>query len=87
MLGGERATEECRIDKRGNVQEEARQNKGRPVRAKRRREIEKGWYSEGSSVRIIFTEEEEDDDEEEKEEVEEETLPLFVVAGETKNGG
>lgn len=30
--------------------------------------IERGWYTEGSSVRIIFTEEEREEEEEEKEE-------------------
>jgi len=53
--------------------------------------IERGWYTEGLSVRIIFTEKEEKEEEEEEEEKveeeEEETLPLFDVAGETKNGG
>lgn len=38
-------------------------------------------------MRIIFTEKEEKVEDEEVEEDEEETLPLFVVAGETKNGG
>lgn len=53
--------------------------------------VERGWYIEGSSVRIIFTEEEKEEEEREEkvevEEEEEETLPLFDVAGETKNGG
>lgn len=52
--------------------------------------IERGWYTEGLSVRIIFTEKKEEEEEEEEkmeEEMEEETLPLFDVAGETKNGG
>lgn len=40
-------------------------------------------HTEGSSVRIIFTEEEEKEDGDE----EVETLPLFAVAGETKNRG
>lgn len=39
-------------------------------------------------MRIIFTEKKEKvEDEEVEEDEEEETLPLFVVAGETKNGG
>ena len=46
-------------------------------------------------MRIIFTEKEEKEEEEKEEKVEEEeeevekqeTLPLFDVAGETKNGG
>lgn len=41
-------------------------------------------------MRIIFTEKEEkveDEEVEVEEDEEEETLPLFVVAGETKNGG
>lgn len=99
MLGGERATGKCRVDKKGNVEEEAQKNKdglGRGRRGEGGRvkaggwKIERGWYSEGLSVRIIFTEKEEKEEEEEEkmeEEMEEETLPLFDVAGETKNGG
>lgn len=52
--------------------------------------IERGWRTVGSSVRIIFIEEEKEEEEEEKvvvEEEKEETLPLFDVAGETKNMG
>lgn len=48
--------------------------------------IERGWYTEGSSVRIIFTGKKEKEEEEEEKVEEEETLPLFDVAGETKNG-
>lgn len=82
MLGGERATEKCRGDKRGNAEEEAQENKDGLGRV-RRWKIERGWYIEGSSVRIIFIEKVVA----EEEVKEEETLPLFVVAGETKNRG
>lgn len=79
MFGVERATEKCRADKRGNAKEEAWENKDELGKV-RRWKIERGWYIEGSSVRIIFIEKE-------VAEKEEETLPLFVVAGETKNRG
>jgi len=94
MLGGERATGKCRVDtkketwrkKHGRI----RLRKGEGVKAEGWK-IERGWYTEGLSVRIIFTEKEEKEEEEEEEEKveeeEEETLPLFDVAGETKNGG
>lgn len=88
--GGERATEECRVDKGGNAEEEARRRirtaGGGEGGGKRGRGMgnRKGVvHNEGSSVRIIFTEVEEKEDEDE----EVETLPLFVVAGETKNRG
>lgn len=66
------------------------ENKGGYGGEKEGWEIERGWYVEGLSVRIIFTEKEEkveDAEVDEDEDEEEETLPLFVVAGETKNGG
>lgn len=68
----------------GRIRRVAMEERRGEKRRKREREgweIERGWYVEGLSVRIIFTEKVEDD------ELEEETLPLFVVAGETKNGG
>jgi hypothetical protein len=89
MLGSERAAGKRRVDKGGNLKEEAREDKN-------------GWEGRGMGNRKGVVqrrferahhfcrggdEEKEEEAEEEKEAVEEETLPLFVVAGETKNGG
>lgn len=102
MLGGKRATGKCRVDKKRKRMRKKygrirvaweRGGSGGGM------ENRKGVVHEGLSVRIIFTEKEEkeeeeeeklkedEEEEEEKKEVEEETLPLFDVAGETKNGG
>ncbi|TGZ47669.1 hypothetical protein DBV15_03711 [Temnothorax longispinosus] len=61
MLGGERATGKCRVDKKKeNVEEEAWENKDGLGRGR------EGWYTEGLSVRIIFTEKEEKEEEKER---------------------
>lgn len=74
----------CGENKGGYREEREKEGEGKREGWK----IERGWYVEGLSVRIIFTEKEEKvEDEELEEDEEEETLPLFVVAGETKNGG
>lgn len=94
MLGGKRTTGKCRVDKKGNVKEEAYENKdglGRERGSKSRRmENRKGVVHRRFERAHHFYREEEKEEEEKEEKVEveeEETLPLFDVAGETKNGG
>lgn len=92
MLGGKRATGKCRVDKKGNVKEEARIRMAWEERGSKSRRMEnrKGVVHRRFERAHHFYREEEKEEEEKEEKVEveeEETLPLFDVAGETKNGG